>query len=339
MKVEKENLIDVLSLVKPAIGKKDVLDSLSGFLFTGESVMAYNDQIRIECPFVSDFSCVVSAEELFRLLQGIKEDSIDISLEDQHLSIKSSGTEAELSIISDGETVLEPMGFNSKKDLKWESLPENFIEGMSLCLFSVSKDISQGALTCIYVGEQRIFSSDNYRISMYEHGGISDSVLIPFGAATELVKFNVKLYCHSDSWFHFKTEEGVIFTTRIVKADFPDCLPFFTEVEGGLRLRIPKEAKESVDALIFFAEGEQDIDKKIKVTFNEGAIFCKGESKLGWVEKKIPIPYKRKPVSFMINPVFFSQILKNIASVTLLKDKALFKSGNFSHILALPAER
>jgi len=340
MKVEKAELLDVLLLVKPAIGKGGMEDSLSGFLFSGKSVISYNNQIRIECPFTTDFSCVISAEELFKLLQGIKESSIDIGLEDHHLFVNTTTTNAELNIVSEDISVSEFPGFVDYDGLKWEALPEGFIEGISLCLFSVSKDISQGALTCIYVNEDRIFSSDNYRISMYEYEGINASILIPFSSAFELVKFDVKEFCCADSWLHFRTENGAVFTTRLViNTPFPDCLPFFSEEERGIRLRIPKEVKEDVDFLSFFAEGEHDINKKITMTFKKGMITCRGESVMGWVEKRVSVKYEKKPISFVINPVFFSQILENTTTVTLLKDKALFKSGRFSHLLALPVKQ
>ena len=123
----------------------------------------------------------------------------------------------------------------------------------------------------------------------------------------------------------------------MVNEEYPDCLPFF-ELEGGSRLRMPKGLKGAVDSVTFFAEGDTDFDKKITVSFKEDSVFCTGEGRNGWIEKKVPINYRRKDVSFVINPIFFSQILDNVTSVTLTKEKALFKSGNFKHVIALPID-
>ena len=337
MKINRDELLKILEAVSPAIGKKDMQEQLSGFLFTGDDIVTYNEQLCIKYPFETDFVCAISSEEFYKVLKGIEEETVDINEKGESLTIESVKTRAKLNTFLEDEGILKSIKSINDGEFKWKTLPEEFIKALSLCLFSVSKDISQGVLTCVCIGKGKLFSSDNYRISMYELEEIDDSVLLPLGPASELVKFNVKEYCRSDSWIHFKTDNGVIFSSRIVNEEYPDCLPFF-KLEGGSRLRMPKALKGAVDAITFFAEGENDLDKKITVSFKEDSIFCTGEGRNGWVEKKVPIKYKKDDISFIINPVFFSQILNSITSVTLTKEKALFKSGNFKHVIALPME-
>ena len=336
MKIKRAELIKILEAVSPAIGKKDMQEQISGFFFTGDDIVTYNEQLCIRYPFASDFVCAVEADKFYKILKGVEEESISITIGDSSLSVVSNKTEAKLSVSLDNASIEETMKSISTTKLMWEELPEDFIKALSLCLFSVSTDVAQGVLTCIYIGDGKLFSSDNYRISMYELEGIDTSILLPLSSAKELTKFDVKEYSLADSWVHFRTADNVVFSSRVIKEEYPDCAHYF-KLEGGDRLRMPKDLKEAVDAVTLFAEGEI-VDKEIKVSFQEDAIFCIGESKHGWVKKKVPIQYKRKDISFNINPVFFSQILNNITSVLLTKEKALFKSGNFKHILALPLD-
>jgi len=336
MKINKDKLIEALEAVIPAIGKKNLQEQIPGFIFTGNDIVTYNEQLCIRYPFVTDFACAIPADEFYRILKGIEEESIDINLDGESLFLKTNKTKAKLNIFFEESDILKSIGSIIDVKMKWKILPEEFVKAISLCIFSASKDISQGVLTCVYIGNGKILSSDNYRISMYELEGINTSILFPLSSAKELTKFDIKEYCLIDSWVHFKTSDNVIFSSRVVKETYPDCDPYF-ELEGGSRLRMPKELKGAVEAVTFFAAGEH-IDKKITVSFQEDAILCTGESKHGWVKKKVPIKFKRKPITFNINPIFFSEILNNITSARLTKGKALFKSGNFKHVLALPID-
>ena len=62
MKIEREELLKVLSAIRPGLAKKDIVEQATHFIFTGQEVLTYNDQICISYPFETDFECSVPAD-------------------------------------------------------------------------------------------------------------------------------------------------------------------------------------------------------------------------------------------------------------------------------------
>ena len=89
MKVKKSELVDALSKVKPGLAKKEIVEQATHFIFSQGEIITFNDQISIMHPFDCDFDFSVKGEEFFKIVSGITEEEIDLSLKDNTLHIKS----------------------------------------------------------------------------------------------------------------------------------------------------------------------------------------------------------------------------------------------------------
>ena len=161
MKIKKEELLDVLYTVKPGLAKKAIIEQATHFIFTGDDVCTFNDQISISCPIETDFKCSVPADKFYEVINKIDSDEITIIQKDNELTINGKKVKSGLAISTDDEVIkmLDEMDFPDDKD--WKKLPKDFSDGISLCSFSVSNDISHPYLSNILVSGKNIISSDD----------------------------------------------------------------------------------------------------------------------------------------------------------------------------------
>lgn len=331
MKINTQELLLCLEQGKAALGKKHLVEHLNSYIFDEDRILTFNDKFGLEILFSSSVKCIVPHEELYKIIAGIKEEKIDISFKDSTLLLKTKSVKASLKVF---EVPFTDFGFpKMEKTNKWKSLPDDFIEGISLCIFSTSKDLSLAALNNISVEGTNIISSDNYRISKYNmEDTIDDSFLLPLGSSLELIRFKPNEYVIKDNWIHFKNEEGSIFHSRILLEDFPDCTNLFKI--KGTKFKLPGELKDTVEIVSNLASGDFIIDKIITVELKDGKMNCKGERESGWITSEIPISYEGE-LTFAINPILFSEVLGKIPTVICGDNALLFKSRKFKHLMAL----
>jgi DNA polymerase III sliding clamp (beta) subunit (PCNA family) len=260
MKINREEFTKALAAVRPGLAKKDIIEQATHFIFTGNEVTTYNDYICISYPLKTDFRCTVDADKLYKVLAGMEAKQIDVEVKKDEFLISTKKTKSGLASFKEGKILEYIVGLGLKeKDKKWKPLPSNFIEGMYLCMFSASTDMTHGALTCVYLKGENIFASDDLRISWFTMDGTVDKkMFIPVQSAVELVKFPVVEYAVSTiegvtSWIHFRTKDHVMFSTRTMAGEYPSVEEHF-EIEGK-KLTLPKELKGAVKYVSVLADG------------------------------------------------------------------------------------
>lgn len=337
MKIEKEELLQILRQIKPAISKKDIIEELTHFIFTGHEIVTFNGKVSIRKSFESDFQCSVSGEEFYKIIDGIDSQEIILEKDKGYLFIKGGNTIGKIAIV-DNLDILEKIEIDFKNN-KWKKVPTKFREALNFCLFSASKDLSFLMLTCCAVKENCVFSSDNFRISMYKLDGEMDDILIPLMAAIELVKFDIKKYSVDKNWIHFKTKELIIFSLRKIQGDYPTVIHFFDDLEDEnmIKIELSDSIKKDINSLLFMSEGDTDLEKFIYIILEKNKLICKAENDKGWIIKESKIKYNGKEIKFKINPIFFAQILEKSRLIFISKRRAFFKEeGVFQHLMVLP---
>lgn len=336
MKINRNELLQALAKVRPGLSSKGIIEQANHFIFTKESITTYNDFICINFPFKTDLQCSIKADEFYKLLQSMQDEMVIIAC-DKDMKVKMNGkaTRAGLSAIKEGAITesIDQLGLASIK--KWRVLPESFIEGVKLCMFSISKDVTSGALSCLCLNDDKMISSDNMRISQFIIDGFKGKVLIPLQAVVELAKYAVTKYFITDSWIHFKTDDDLIFSARLMKGDFPD-VGALLDLKGS-KITFPKELKEALKLIKIVVEDAIDIvDQKISISIGADKIVCRGEGNIGWAEQDIACTYQGKDIHFLINPAFLMDILNRTQDMIIGDDKALFVIDKFKHIMVLP---
>lgn len=338
MKVDRQKLIDILSKIKPGLAKKQIIEESTHFIFTGEDVLTYNDNICIIHPFKTDFKCSVIANEFYKIITNIEIDEIELYLEENKLKIYADKTKANL-ITSDGGKIFSMINNFKLNEIMENLIPlqEDFLKGVELCMFSTSKNSSNAILTCISINKDIITSSDDLRISQYKmKNSMNCSILIPAKSIMELIKFPVIDYYISDGWIFFSTKEDILFCSRLVSGEYYDCSKFFENIDG-VEIDLPKEISKMIEISSIITEGEYDADKLINLEIKDGKIKCKGESSIGWIENEIEINSK-STIKFLINPIFLIKILEYSSKMIYKDNRILFNFDNFKHLMALKVD-
>jgi DNA polymerase III sliding clamp (beta) subunit (PCNA family) len=341
MKIDRQKLVDILTAVKPGLAKKAIVEQSTHFIMTGEEILTYNDQICILYPFKTDFTCSIVAEEFYKILSGISQKEIDLSFKGEKLHIKAEGLDAGLSTDT-GEDIMDIVRVLDldKVKKKKTDLPADFMGAITLCMFSASKNAAANpSLTCLFIEDEWIVSTDGHRISEYKMKSIMDcSILVPAAAAMELVKFNVKKYAIGAGWIFFFTSDGIAFCSKLVVGEFPDYANVMKDFDKT-EIVLPKDIKQMIATSSVLAAGELDQDRQIKIEIEKNKFRCRGQNEQGWVQSEKKFEYKGDDISFSINPFFLDKILDHTKSMFYGENRVLFKDKSFKHVIALMRPR
>ena len=340
MKIKREELKAICAAVKPALATREVIEQMGHFIFTGHEIVTYNDKMCIHYPLETDFECSVRAKDFYEILLKDDSEAVRLKKKDNYLHMTSPTLKSKTNTVVEEEIgdLLEELHRQVKEEAEFKSIPDNFIEAISFCVFSAAKDVTWGALTCLLVSGENVFSSDNLRVSHYKMSDKMDRFLLAAQAVPELVKFDeFTAYAVTTSWAHFKTTENVLVSVRLVDGEFAEetALAVFDEEEQGITFEMPAKVLKGTSVAEVFTEHGADFDKVVDVSLTKGKVICKSEKEAGSIEKIVDIDYKGEDVEFTINPVFLQQIMDKATDVTILSDKAFFNRENFRHVVAL----
>lgn len=333
MQINRHQLQTALNLVTAGLSKLNSSEQMQHFIFTGENVVTYNDFICVSHPFKTDFKHSVNSDDLLKILNKISSETIEINLEDTTLIVKTAKTKAKL-VSNVEDTISELISeLESQVQDEWSALPEDFIEGAYLCMFSASKDMTLGTLTCLNITGNKMYSCDNVRMSSYEMSGEMEDILIQASCISELKKIGVTQYSVSESWLHFLSDDGVRISIRRLKGSYMELEEMF-HVEGA-KIKLPEDLTSCIETASVMSEGDSLIDKSVSISIDAGFLTVKASKTRGSVEKKTEINYKRTPIFFRTNPIFFVEILKHVTAMTVGENAIMLRSGKFRHVLAI----
>lgn len=326
-----KELKEVLQLLFKNMKSKSIIESYNSFIFDKNRIIVFNDNYSLEVFFESKIQVRVPAEETLKIISGINDSEITLKVEEGNLQIKGKRVKAAITCFDWDSSILETIEAKSK----WLGAADNFNQGIKLCLFSTSADISSAVINSISCHGNIIQSTDNYRVSRFSLSKKMKTFLLPLTSAILLSQLKTKEYSLDENWIHFKNVDGSIMHTRIVEGSFPDTSQLF-EIEGPI-FHLPEKLHEQIDLVSTLAEGDFVTDKKIKVEIHEGTLRCRAENETGWIESDIELD-TAESIAFIINPIFFSEVLKLSSTAVTDGEKIVFESENFEHIMTLFGE-
>ena len=163
----RKDFIDRLDLVSPALARNDLIQILTHFAFTGDSVLAFNEQIGMSTPLKTEFVGGVPGKLLMDLLNASKAKDVEFVDKKTELEIKAASSRFRLPVLTKDAFVFE-MPKPSDKTLP---IPlKQFAQALDGCLRSVSTDQStpdQLGVTLLPKGTDEIqfFSTNNATLS------------------------------------------------------------------------------------------------------------------------------------------------------------------------------
>lgn len=322
MEINRKELIKALKIVKP--GTTTPLERLlqaSTFAFVKGRVVTYNDVISVSHPVEGlEIDGAIEADELYRYLNKVTQEIVDIGVThddklNQTTLVMDSGK------ASAGFTIQKKIDLplkNLDAKMKWEKLPERFMEYLKLAAGTCSKENSKPVLTCVHITSKGIIeSSDGLRITWCD---LKEKIpvktfLIPIKAVKELIKLDVyKIADATNNWIHFKTKEGTVFSARIMHDKYVDTKPFLGL--QGEEIIFPKSIVEILDRAVIF----QRTEETVTVILKKKRIVIKSRSDSAWFKESARIRYNSdKQIEFHVTPSLIKHTLER-SSTFMISD-------------------
>jgi len=341
MKVNRDEFLKAISTVKPATSQ---IEDMSNLYFSGKEIVAYNDRMCLHFPFESDFVFLINGTLLFSFLSKVSSEELVMSVKDDKLLLKSADEKATLTTVQESE-IISRMNLVKEEFVKLKkktsTLPENFIEGSYLCMFSASSDPSSGTLTCVSIDGAMIGSTDGNRLSAYALSEEMQPMMFEASVASELKKLSemgLSKYIISDSWIHFVTDSGATLSVRKIMGEYPDLQKMIKTFRGKTKVKLPDELKEAAEIASLTVDTEKTLASTVKIELSKNKLKCVGSSEKGTIEKTSKVDYSGEGVSFSIRPNFLLEVLNKATMMLISNDDrlAMFRSGNFRHLMVLP---
>ena len=335
MELKKQELLKALEIVKPGLAGKEIIEQTTSFAFINECVVTYNDEISISHPVEGlDMAGAIKADELYRLLGKIKQDSVDAKISDNQIEIKSGKGMAKFLLQSEIKLPLEEISERSD----WRDIYDGFSKDLLFAAQTCSKDMSMPKITCVHLNpEGFVEATDRYRITRIEAVlPVDKGVLIPADAAVEVAKVNPTSMAVGSGWAHFQNKEGTVISCWILEEDYVDLADHVNI--SGKKITFPKTTLEIIEKAAVFAKRDHFLDESIHVTLEDKKMKVRAESENGSYEEVANIRYKDEPASFIITPYLFREILQQTLDCELTKDRIVFSGDNWKYVAMLRNE-
>ena len=228
MLVNRKEFLNVLTKIKPGLADKSFIEHSENFIFDKNIIYTNNNEIAIIQNFETGIKGAVFAKKFYELISKLKEDKLSLKEKDNEVFIKCGKTRAGVKIKKE----IPP--FPIKTDnIKFEKLPNNFLEGLKLCSFSVSKDLNKFPLNYLYIKENEIIGCDNFRLTHFVmNRKVNKNFLFPLNCIDSLSLYNPIKYC-IDNQIYFADKNNTIFVISNVEGNFPETKQLL-KVEGGI---------------------------------------------------------------------------------------------------------
>jgi len=331
--MKKQDLLTALETVKPGLAAKEMIEQSTSFAFMNGRVVTYNDEISLSHP-VEDLEIegAIQADELYKLLNKLKEDEIEVEIKGGELLLKSGKTKAGLTLQQEITLPLEEIGETGK----WKTLPEGFLNHIRFAMTCCSRDMSRPVLTCVHVSKEGVIEgSDGFRITrcQLEKEMPIKTFLLPVSAAIQVVRLEPTKIATGDGWIHFQTTEGTVLSCRVFEDDYPDTKKFM-EVEG-VEIVLPKTIEDILDRAAIFAKRDHFLDESVTLTIEDKKVLVESKSDAGWFKESVRMRYDDSPITFSITPYLLRDILKETSTCVLCEDRLKFEGAGWEHITTL----
>lgn len=336
MKINKEQLQEALTIVQPGLASKDIIEQSNSFAFLNGKVVTYNDRISLSHPVPGlDIKGAIPSEELYKLLQKIKQSEIDIEVRKNEIVLKFGKGSANLTL---QEEIKIPL---IEIDGKWQKLPGNFNHSMKFAMASCSKDMSNPRLTCVNVCSDGVIqATDSYKITyckLKEKIPIK-TFLISALSVKEVVKINPTHVIEDKKWIHFKNEKETVISCRLgeFEEEYPDLEKYVT-VEG-IQIKFPDSTREIIDKAWVFAKRDNQFDEEIKINIENKRMIISSHSETGRFSEKMFINHEGNSVEFLITPYLLMDILKETNECVLAENAIKFEGEGWQYASVLQSE-
>jgi len=333
MKVSKTELLKALEMVKPGLANKEMIEQSTSFAFINGRVVTYNDDISLSHPVVGlELEGAVEAKELYGFLSKSSKDEVDIAIDGNELKLKVG--KAKVGLKFQAEVTL-PLSEDVASIGKWQKLPIQFLDFLSLAMTSCGKDMSRPLLTCVHINKKIIEASDSYQIMHCIMD--AETPVAPFllrqSSAQQVCSLKPTKIADGKGWIHFKTAEGTILSCRVFEGVYADTAKFIEH--NGQEILFPEAFVKLLERASIFAKRDHLLDEVLIITIEENKLTMKSSSETGWFEESCVMKHSGDSVEFNVSPYLLRDILKHSNKCFIKAFRLAFKGEGWIYIAML----
>lgn len=345
--MKRQNLLEALDLVKPALSGQDFIPILSHFVFDGESVYAYDDVLAIdtECDF--PLHGAVKGNLLLGLLNKSLSPEVKVEVEEDQARFKLGKSKINLPILPESSSILEIP--DEAFELPSIELSEDDINGLEKCLISVGEDMThpqQMGITVRITSDTLVFfSTNNMTISTYQRDGkfddevLTEGVILPGRFCEQMVRIakkeqeSVQLSIGTGYALAFVSKHMIFskLINELTPLDFDAAIKSHLKDASEEKIPVPMQLSMALErALLVLADAP---DKVTKVNLANGKLSLLSESGPSSVEDSMAINDKKEmetkiPTQLLLRALVYCNKMEFLRSCLLLE------GDDFTHLVA-----
>ncbi len=347
MEIRRKEFQEALLRCLPGVDiGKTVLEGADTFIITKGRIYSYNDSVSVSVPSPVKLDGAVKAKELYSLISKFKVEEIEVEEIDGAWKFKAGPAKAELSLLE--STIMEKVNTLSLDSLRWKVLPTNFLNGLSLCLFTGNNTNLSG----VYIDGKDMFSTDENRINWYGLSKNMPTFWISDSAVAELIRLEDLIeYSLGEAWVHFRTKDGTTFSVKVLHhANYPvdrlrELVAEHEREQGDIGHQLPAELAAAVERA---ATLSMDIDSHpvVRLTIRRKCIEVYSQRSTGRYEERVPwdtdIEEDFSPVVLYVDNTMITYGLKRSKDFYIkekekdggVSRRIIFTGENFRHMIS-----
>jgi DNA polymerase III sliding clamp (beta) subunit (PCNA family) len=336
--MNRKDLLQALNRVAPGLSSKESVEQSDCYIFMGDRVVTFNDELAVSFPFDTGIEGAINAKKFYDIMLKLKDKDIGLKINENELQIKAKKSRGGIRVYE--HSLLFAEEFRAEK--QWIPIPHGFEEALKFCIFTVSKDENMGILMGVHVSQHYIESTDNYRVSRRFYQDLEmpfDDFVIPAASAIQLCKYELAEIYVDEAWAHFRTSGNTEISCRILYADYPNLDRFLKEFKGK-EIELPDDFAGVVSRAGVFSEVDREVSvSKVRVSLQKETLKIRGEDDIGWFEGEADIEYDGDPIEFYSSPQHLIELFGVSHQILIGKSLIRFEhEGDFIYVTAMIGE-
>lgn len=337
--IDRAEFLQTLMFVNSGRSVKEMIDQSSCFVFKNGYVYTFNGEIggRAKTVLPVEFTGVVKGMPLITLLNSMTADKI--SLVEKNGQFRFKGTKGERGGLNLQAEVLLPLDALERPEKgTWKTLPDNFLDAISLVQECAGKDDNKLVTVCIHLHPKWVEASDSkIKFARFKTKiPIETSVLVKRESIKNIVEFGAVKVAETDTWIHFKNHAGAVLSCRRHVEVYPD-LTKYTQLEGK-RITLPKGLVSGTELAEIFSQDDAD-DDSVNIFLSPGEVVVRGDGIHGWASRRLKAKYTGPKISFSIGPKLLTEIVQNHSDALITKEYLKIDGGRWTYVVLFKEQK
>ena len=344
MKIEREDFIKALALVKPALASGGVVQELNHLWFDTKFVYAYDGGFGIKLPLKTDLECGVPGTPLINLLGTSALKEAELQQEKDKLLLKFGKSTSKLALL---ELDRKVWNFPVKlpKNANPTPLGEDFIEALRRVLFIRASPQTRvehyGVLVNVNKNDLELVTTDSKSMAAVTlkgagKGAAFEKVLLPFNFAEEIVSQapeGVDLYVLEDCLIAVADSVELYSNVLDVSATRNLSEIIQHQLDGHPKtVELPPGFEAALSRAEILAGKDEAF---LSVGVNGAGLQLQGSYGLGSVQETLPLEGKLAEAKLRVLAEMLRRGLKHSESFSVSKESLLMKGGGgFIYVVA-----